>query len=722
VYFPQVFKTILDRNLKAGHKHPIIITEGEKKAAKACAEGYLACAVGGVYNWRSKTLILGEGTEITRTKNGDFVAKLKGDQVQTSTADRRGLLANGMQKLIDLIRQNDLSVVIVFDSDAPPNPDVQRAAAELAYELRFNGIPTQHIRQLELSTTAHKKIGLDDYLVQFGSEMFYKSVQTCLASRAAYPTHPNMREMLSKALNNQLERQEIKELSLAILADMDVNGMRMVDKNTGMPFYFDGRTKMLMPVNLLHHHEEPLHETRFGQYLYQQYDLSQVDSKLLTWLAASFTGEQPIEFVEPKSVFTLTKEGLAYQVDDGHFVQVTADPEAPIVICTNGSNGILFKADQVEPIDAQMLTRKVKQEILWLQEKPDYDQFYWAHVTKQFKWVNPRDAKIMTILSYLSPWLQRWRAAQLPVELMIGEPGSGKSSMYALRLNILTGRPALRNLPTDIRDWYASITSQGGMHVIDNIAFATKELKQRLSDEMCRIVTEPQPMVEMRKLFTTSDNIRIPVNVVFGMTAIQQPFVNADIMQRSVIMELHAIGEQHSSDWSGDAMRKRGGRIGWLAHQLAVLHVFFARVKKEGTTFWDPEYRSKHRLAHFEQLFRAMGSVLNIPDLDELAKSLSASSQDQVSEHDWTMEGLKAFHEAHIDEQRAKPKRLFSTQDISMWGEEQSEFADNQIFTNSRRLSRYIKSHLYMVENLVGIREYPDKIANRQMFQLMESK
>ena len=144
---------------------------------------------------------------------------------------------------------------------------------------------------------------------------------------------------------------------------------------------------------------------------------------------------------------------------------------------------------------------------------------------------------------------------------------------------------------------------------------------------------------------------------------------------------------------------------------------FFAKVRAEGTNFWDPTYKSKHRLAHFEQLFRAMGSVLNVPDLDGLAKSLSDSSQNQVSEHDWTMEMLKAYNAFYIRDQLAHPSKAHSTQDISLWASEQSEYEDNQIAVNSRRLARYIKSHSYMVQHLAGYEELA-KSGNRQVYRL----
>lgn len=718
VYFPKGFAERLAAQIKkTGSNTVVIVTEGEKKAAKAMNDGFIACALGGVYNWRSTTIVLPEGTELVRNRNNEIVARIKGGNEQQSTADRRAVLANGMQQLIQVAQLHGLKIVIAFDADYPENPKVQRAAAELAFELRFNGIAATNIRQINLATVAGKKVGLDDFLVTEGAAALQKRIDDCLALRTAYPAHPNLKELIGKSLDAPLERSEVRNIALMIVTDMDRHGIRMIEKATNTPYYFDNRTKVLMPVNLLHHHEEPLHETRFGEFLYRQYDVAQADHKLIGWLAASFTGEHPIQQVNPSSVFTLNDHGLAYQIDDGHFVQVTPDPMIPAVIQTNGSGGILFKANQVEPIDGQELVRLIKEQVQWIESKPAFEEFPWCKAASEFKFLRPFDACIMGVLSYISPWLQRWRGTQLPVELMIGEPGSGKSSMYALRLMIQTGRAELRNQPTDIRDWYASITSQSGMHVTDNVAFATKELKQRISDEICRLVTEPKPTIEMRQLFTTSDNLRIPVHIAFAMTAIQQPFVNADIMQRAVIMELSAIGDNHESDWTSMALHRHGNRIGWLAHELAMLHVIFKRVRIPGV--WQEGYKSKHRLTNFEQLFGIVAEILSMPDAANVQKSLSESSQNQVSEHDWTMEALKAFQIDRWPEQKANPKMSFACHDISAWAQDQEDFAENAVITNPRRLARYIKSHQYMVEKLAGVVE-DEKRANRQTFKLVQ--
>lgn len=721
VYFPKNFKSLLEQTLAKRSRSSIngfdpclIICEGEKKATKACTEGFLTVGLGGVYNWRTKVLIMPKGTQLVKDSEERIVAKLQGGPISIPTTDKRAVLAAGLPQIIDLVKRYNMHVVIAFDTDEKENPQVQRACAELAFELRTAGITADHIRQLKLPSDG-KKVGLDDFLVEKGTPAFTGILHDLLSQRSAYPRHPDLRALISSRLDNQITRNEARELGLLVLSDMDTSGIRMVEEGSGTPYYFDAKSKTLMEVNLLHHHGDPLHESRFGEFLYREYDISQGDSRLLTWVAAGFTGEKPVGMVSPRSVLALTENNqLAVQLGDSEFAIISGDTKKPLRIVDNGSDGILFRANQVEPLDPVKLQEEFTKQIKWLTNPGmKFEDLYWVSALKQFKFVRPQDATIMAILMYMSPWLLRWNGTQLPVELTIGEPGSGKSSMYSLRLQILTGRPALRNQPTDIRDWYASITGQDGLHVIDNLHFATKEIRQRLSDEICRIVTEPKPFIEMRRLFTTSEVARMPVRTIFAATAIQQPFINADILQRSIIFQLGAIGDGHDSDWATLQINKHGGREAWMAHHMAVLHLFFAQAGK-----WNKDFKSKHRLANFEQMFRTIGTILRMPQLDDISHSLVNVAEEQVSDYDWTMQAVKEFCIDNLPTIQKDPRKVVTCQDISQWCMAKEDFADNNIVTNARKLSRYIISHAFMVEKCTGLYKLDAKYGNRDAYRI----
>jgi hypothetical protein len=117
------------REVLADATASLVVTEGELKAAAACAHGIACIGLGGVDMWR---------------------------------AGKRGLAL-----LPDLARTEwrNRQVVIAYDSDAPVKPEVLAAQNRLAHELADRGA---HVRLLSLPADRAKpdaKTGLDDYLL-----------------------------------------------------------------------------------------------------------------------------------------------------------------------------------------------------------------------------------------------------------------------------------------------------------------------------------------------------------------------------------------------------------------------------------------------------------------------------------------------------------------------------------------------------------------------------
>lgn len=153
-YFPP-------RTLAALHDPlaPLVITEGEKKAAKSDQEGFACIGLVGVYGWQKKR---------DRDKNGR---------------------AQGERELIDdlaSIPWQGRPVFIAFDSDAITKPDVRRAEWHLAEALARAGAIVKVVR-LPQRTADGKlaKVGLDDFLVADGPDAFL-----ALLSAAVDPTPP----------------------------------------------------------------------------------------------------------------------------------------------------------------------------------------------------------------------------------------------------------------------------------------------------------------------------------------------------------------------------------------------------------------------------------------------------------------------------------------------------------------------------------------------------
>jgi putative DNA primase/helicase len=129
----------------ADASRPLLITEGEKKAAKADQEGFACIGLSGVWNWHNK---------------------------RPRGPDGRGY---GPRVLIDdllAIPWDGRPIYIVFDSDASSNDNVLWAEYRLSQALQDRGAVIRIVRLPAGPPDASgkpTKMGLDDYLIQNSS-------------------------------------------------------------------------------------------------------------------------------------------------------------------------------------------------------------------------------------------------------------------------------------------------------------------------------------------------------------------------------------------------------------------------------------------------------------------------------------------------------------------------------------------------------------------------
>lgn len=726
VYFPRSFLELTSRG------GVVFLTEGEKKATLACKLGYATAALGGVDAWRNRTLTLPGDTEL-EAKGSKKALIAKVDDV---TEDVLASLAVGMQDLIDVILQKDLTLIIVFDSDKSTGikPSVQRAAASLGFELRSKGVPFSRIRQLILpfstgdDDASTDKVGLDDFLQQDGgTETFEGLVKRTLEKRSAFPRHPSIQDYVGKRLQRRiLTRKENQHIAMAVLSELDALGIRLRDADAKQMYYFDFRTRRLMKAGFLYGKTDEAHDTPFGSLLYQRFGIGAADQRVLEWLSAQFNGEPPIEHVSPERVIARPirdADSVHLQLSDGEYC--TVDGEG-LSIKDNGADGILFEEGHVAPIDARELARAFqRQEKAYTAKQPNGLDCWWMDVLNDVRLKDHnRGQEVLALLYYVSPWLNRWRGTQLPVELILGESGSGKSTLAETRLSIITGIPRLRNRPTDQKDWYAIVSNAGGLLCVDNVQLADKTMRDTISDELCRIVTEPNPAIEMRKYYTNAEIVRFPVRTTFALTAIKQPFQNQDILQRSVIVELDKpadpnVAVSFDHDWTRRHLEARGGRVAWVAHHLYALHLFFKAIKHGA---WTPTYRAKHRLINLEQSLAVMGKVFgwDPSKLLDMPEYLATMYEGQLDDTDWTFEGLRAY----VDEfKRYHPNHgangpFFTCQQIASWAEEQEEYKKSEQLTQSRKLGKYFATHKSTLASVLGIVE-AGMTQNRNRYKIL---
>lgn len=709
IYFPPNFWKIVQDKLQDKSLRYIIWTEGEKKAAKAVKEGFPAVAVTGVDSWRSRTLAVPKEAQISQKKDGGLAIKMPSG---VGVAEAFDTIAQGMQNLIDLIVKHKLDLIIVYDTDAPLanvtakysfgiSQEVQRAAATLGFEMRHRGIPLRKIRQLILPAINEDKTGLDDYLIDMGATGLNSLVESTLAKKSAFPQHPNTRDYVNKKLQKgNLSRSDQMGLSLAIISDLDGRGQRLRSPDAGLLYYFSYADKSLTPVTFTG--KPDFAESPFGRKLYRDYNLGIGDQRILGWISTQFSAEEPVATVNPEKVLTWRGNTLYYHISDGVMAKVSSKG---ITLVDNGEDGVLFEAGLVEDIDSADFLRVLKA------SDTTPIQNWWLPVLQETRIKDygdgaetERHKQLLSLLYYVSPFFYRWRGTQLPVEITHGEAGSGKSTLFELRLSILTGIPKLRNSPQNIKDWNAALAKTGALHVTDNVAMQNAELRNQMSDEICRLITEPNPSIEQRKLYSDTDLINIPVRVVFGITAIKQPFTNVDIIQRAVITEMDKgidAGLTYDANWKETQLEKHGGRVPWLVHQLRFVQRMLQLIEKE----WNPQYKAKYRLINLEQLLILAGKACDT-DASWIAQHLESSRDKRAQESDWVLEGLMAFAEQHRRKFKGGYDKIeFKLADISDWCLQEDDFKACQMLVQSRNLRRYIEGHKHTVATVTNIVE-----------------
>lgn len=714
VYFPIGFKARL-RNAKY-----IIITEGEKKAAKAVKCGFACVGLGGVDSWRNRTVRFHKDTQLGQTNKGEVIAKLPPGADLKEEADT---LATGMRELVTYAMHHKLPIIIAFDSDLDVKGfvrfEVQRAAAALGFMLRYRGIKFNNIRQVILKPEDAQlpdgttKLGLDDFLLHedLGPDVLAQQIHDALQKRTAFPKHPNTREYVNRKLQRaNIPREALNELATAIICDLDTNGIRLHCPDDDNMYYFDETTHKLLRVGFSQHME--FAKTSFGKKLYDSYGLTGGDLRLLNVLNSQFCAEEPVQSVKPEKIMTIRGDSFYFQISDGQMVKVDAKG---IRVMLNGSDNVLFEGGSVQPLDAEELRNAIKRysamEVLpnvW------YDTLKEARIQE-----SPEDKtrRMLSLLYSISPYFYRWRQTQLPLEQMLGEAGSGKSTLFVLRQSIISGTSSLRNAPKDLRDWTASVASAGALHVTDNVHMTNGMLKQQLSDELCRVITESEPHIEARKLYTDNELIRVPVKTVFAVTAIKQPFTNTDIIQRSIITELDkgTLHVEYDANWSDKHLNKLGGRSHWVAHQLVFMHRMFKLISTE----WDNTYKAKFRLINVEQLLLFAAKVYNEP-ADWLPRYLEGTRDALTARADNALEGLCVWADMIRDSMTSKERarRYFTTQDMSQWFESEDEWDKNTILINPRRLAAYIKEKKNTIAQIAGVASTGFKHANREVYQV----
>lgn len=666
---------------------PLLITEGEKKAL-AAVQSKLACvAVGGVYSWRTHI----------HTFERERVRVEDKPSARIVHVDDRGEKAYRTEVApeLDEIEWGGRSVTIVFDSDTDDNPEVQRAAFELANWLADRGALARQVSLADripaatLRKSGRTKVGLDDLLLLDPTYSDHLRDTEWLDQAGFRPLPQDPLAWVGSQLNDGKANRLTQERVAAFAINWcDANGQRFVGIDNTY-YYFDNETRVLHDfrpsTNLA-----SLRETTFGHLLVEQLGLDPVDSATI----GRFIGRYPLgaPTITPHRVVAHSGDVLYYQLSDADVVRIDS---RGLSLVSNGDDDILFYARGVEPLDPEVALAACE---AWIMD-PSGPKWYTALATLNIADMpgmsHEETIRLLSCLFYMSPWLQRWRGMMMPLEIAVAEPNSGKTFLYNLRKGVLTGSPALAGLSDDFRSWTAAVGSAPALWVCDNLGNVRSDFWHRLNDELARLITDPEPSIELRQLYTTATTFRVPVNAAFAITTVKNPFTAPDVLQRSLVFNLSAIPVgARDSDWYTERLARRPE---WVAEHLNVLHLFLRRSAKE----WKSNFGAGYRLAHFEQGLLIMGRVLGWnmqPVVDKLADVVAQT----VAAYDPVIEAFATFVEEYPDN---KLKRRLPLRAVCEWVEQDSgeRFTALRQFANEITLSKYVMAHKYDIEQSTSL-------------------
>lgn len=165
LYFPPVtYESLRDVFV------PLLVTEGEKKTAKADQEGFVCIGLGGVDAWSKKRATGPDGKKI----------------------GKRELISD-----FDAVELTGREVFIVFDSDLTEKPSVQWAEWNLSQALAERGAIVKVVRLPNGPPDANgepTKIGLDDFLVAHSADEFRELLNAALPPQKPKRQHDKPNE------------------------------------------------------------------------------------------------------------------------------------------------------------------------------------------------------------------------------------------------------------------------------------------------------------------------------------------------------------------------------------------------------------------------------------------------------------------------------------------------------------------------------------------------
>lgn len=639
---------------------PVVITEGEKKAAAGCRVGLIVAGIAGVWCWRMK---LEHGERLVLPE-------------------------------LDLWVWKGRRVEIVPDSDAwRPNKMMQVLAGfyALGMELAQRGA---YVQLVQLSENGNIKVGLDDLLVSEGDqwrdmwgrlERWQPSDRRLSKVAAWYQRWEHKQEQ--KVLRSQdsfvhrvdairldqslkpFERK--REIAALVLTDLTTRG-KLIKTPDGVLYFFDLQTKTLEQVG----------QDEFLAEIYERFGLNST--------------EVETHYVEGEILMVARRRGtcvkvrhLAFWNDETQALYVDATNGTMFVLdgqtilrVDNGTDGVLFVTDRrAEPVEPDFLA--------------SVDCF--KNLFTDLSLAGEEQATKDQAMALMKVWaLAIFFLEVLPVRpilALIGEQGSGKTTLGRRLGLILYGRSfqvgSFRSDPAGEDDFVAAITARRFV-VFDN---ADANIRW-LPDHLARLATGAD--IEKRQLYTTNDLVSYHLDCMLAITSRDPRWKRDDVVRRLLPIRMETIQGSKRPEKLLQSKIVNCREAIWGALLTLLNQVVLSMRSNSGQS------TSSHRLADFHWFGSLAAPVLGLQI--EFSAAMAALEQAQLSllgEGDERLELFMLW---------VKERRLALSEEIITSSELFTELREIYPgperafpFRNTTALGAWIGRHKELIEAQVGV-------------------